>query len=368
MHLAVEANPEHVIINDETAIVRHSRRPAWGLALMLWEREGKRGYTFEDGAERTFKLEYCGLFARSAAPADVAAKLRLAVESAVQKTATLTGVAPKKRVDVPTLGEQVAVFHHQFADGMAGAAWQKSHRGAAGGRRLKRHRNAAVTEAQTLMARAELDELLAAGRYEVVLDRAHSVLTKSDLVTKSQLRPLDSARRSAALAIALRNYLYEADADGAHFDEFLRLLGRSSEGRISWPLMTALRALVNPDTDVCVKPSVFMAQARLVSPSLSNKSRPTGTMYNRWVAMAQDLRAQLAGSGVECADLLDVYDFVWLTLRPAARVLLLEVRDAAALDAPVVEAPTEADSEVPSNVTAMAADKTTPTPDEVEAA
>ncbi|MBL4685460.1 MAG: hypothetical protein JKY37_12770 [Nannocystaceae bacterium] len=144
------------------------------------------------------------------------------------------------------------------------------------------------------------------------------MLSNTDLVTKKQLEPLHSARRSSALALALRNYLYEPDADGAQFDEFLRRLGRSSSGRYSWPLMTALRALVRPETHICIKPSVFTRQAGLLSPSLTNKSRPTGSTYNRWLAMAQALRTQLTGLGVEPADMLDVYDFVWQTMRPAA--------------------------------------------------
>lgn len=315
MQLAVDT-AAHTNLHDGDTIVRHAKRPNWGLAVMLWERESKRGYRFEDGSTRTFMTKFCGFFSAADAPTEVAAMLLAARKE--QPSDPALKVAKRKKFETPLLEDQLAVFSAAHDNGFSGKGWLKNHRGASGGRRLKRHRDAAIAEAKTLLAKDALDDLLASGRYEVVVDRACAVLSNTDLVTKKQLEPLHSARRSSALALALRNYLYEPDADGALFDEFLRRLGRSSSGRYSWPLMTALRALVLPETHICIKPSVFMRQAGLLSPSLAKKSRPTGSTYNRWLAMAQDLRTQLAEMEVEPADMLDVYDFVWQTMRPAA--------------------------------------------------
>lgn len=337
MQLAVDQTPEHTNLHDDSAIVEHTRRAQWGPAVMLWEREGKRSYIFEDGTERTFKSEFCNLFATCEVSEEIATMLRASVKAPVAGKTGVRGTK-KKKVDVPTLAEQIGVFTRKYPDGFADPAWNKDVRGIAGRRRVKKHRDAAIAEAKTLLAKEELDSMLAAGRYEGVLERAVAVLAKTDLLTKKQLEPLATARPSSALALALRNYLYEADADGVRFDEFLRRLGKSSEGRYSWPLMTALRALVHPDREVCIKPSAFLSQARLLVPQLAKKSRPTGSTYNRWATMARELRDRLAEEGLEPADLFDVYAFIWTTLRPAAASELEAVRaeaKEAAVEAPV---------------------------------
>lgn len=311
-------------------IVRHERRPKWGLAVMIWEREGKRGYHFEDGSERAFAAEYCGMFKPEMAAPDTKAKLMAAFEKLSPKaTKKKKSAIPKKMQDVPGVEEQVAVFRLQFPEGLDGEAWKKKHRGVGAKRRIKRHRDSAIAHAAEALSKQALDDLLAAGNYAEVIDRASAVLAKSDLVTKKQLEPLSGANPSSALALALRNYLHEEDADGARFDQFARRLGRNSTGRCTWPLLTALRALVNPDSDVCIKPSVFTKQALAVDPTLSKKPRLNGANYNRWVALARELRALMAGAGLEPSDMLDVYDFVWLTLRPSASDLYEEARAAA---------------------------------------
>lgn len=310
-------------------IVRHSKRPRWGLAVRTWEREGKCGYVFEDGSERVFKIEYCGMFEPSEAHVDVAQRLWAATKAASaeaeKKMDPLLARRKKAKAEMPTFEEQVVMFYKVFPDGFADAAYRKKHRGGTG-RRVSRHRDPAIAEAKTLLAKEALDELLAAGRHDDVLSRAVEILGKTDFVTKRQLAPLREAKVTPVLAQALRDALHEPDPQGKYFDELLRTLGRASKGRIGWPLVTALRALVNPDDDVCVRPTVFLRQAVTLSPTLAKKTTPRGMIYNRWLAMVEELRARLAGSGLDAHDNHDVYEFIWLTLRPAAKKLLDEVR------------------------------------------
>ena len=325
--MQVAADATQPTLNPRT-IVRHEKRPRWGLAVMLWEREGKRGYHFEDGSERVFKSEYCGMFKPEMAAPETKARLMAAFDSLAPKTKTKKSAIPKKMRDVPGVEEQVAVFRLQFPEGFVGQGWQAKHRGADAKRRIKRHRDSAVAHAAEALSKEALDALLATGSYAEIIERASAVLAKTDLVTKKQLEPLTDANPSSALALALRNYLHEDDADGARFDEYARRLGRNSSGRCTWPLLTALRAVVNPDSDVCVKPSVFTKQALSIDPSLSKKPRLNGANYNRWVALARELRSLMAGAGLEAKDMLDVYDFAWLTLRPSAADLYEEARAA----------------------------------------
>jgi hypothetical protein len=40
---------------NEDALYRHKKREEWGVAVFLWERDGKRAFRFADGETRVFK-------------------------------------------------------------------------------------------------------------------------------------------------------------------------------------------------------------------------------------------------------------------------------------------------------------------------
>jgi hypothetical protein len=88
---------------------------------------------------------------------------------------------------------------------------------------------------------------------------------------------------------------------------------------VTWQLATAVPALVHPNEHFCVAPNVLTYQARWLAPTLKLSKTPGGQLYVRLLAMASMLIDELNGMGIEPRDLLDVHDFVALTLRPAAR-------------------------------------------------
>ncbi|MEM7155839.1 MAG: hypothetical protein AAF799_23515 [Myxococcota bacterium] len=333
MHVALDANanPTPTSTTATPQLFRHCKREDWGMAVLLWEREGKRGYRFEGGDERTFKEGYYHFFQPTAAIGDAAE--RLLASLAVEAKADPATARRAKRAATPTLVELIAVFHEEYAGGFGDAAWTSKVRGVGARRRAKKHREAAVAHAAELLAKEALDGLLASNDAAAVVERAVTVLKATDLVTKTQLAALASAAPTMGLAKALRDLMYEPDVDGAHFDRLARMLGRSPEGKVSWPLMTALRAVVDPAGDVVVRPSVFRAMAEVVMPSLSRRVRPHGGYYNRYVAMVRDLRDALVERGEAPRDLLDVYDFMWTVCRPAAAKVLVRVRQQAAREA-----------------------------------
>ena len=51
-------------------LYRHTRRDDWGVAVFLWERDGKRCYRFADGELRTFAQAFWNLLVPTQAPAD----------------------------------------------------------------------------------------------------------------------------------------------------------------------------------------------------------------------------------------------------------------------------------------------------------
>lgn len=326
----------------EQALYQHSKRKEWGLALLAWERDGKRGYQFEDGELRIFKEGYYQLLDEVEEvenKATIIAKLDAKRAGAAKKDdKKKRGGISSKAEDMPTPGEQVLVFTALFPGGFDDPKWIKDQRGE-GGRALKRHRDHAIKRAQEELAKDSLDALLDAGQSRSVIERACTVLDKTDLVSKAQVDPLRKASRDTRLAQALRDFLHGTDDVETRFAHLCRALATSTKKPPSWQLATALGSLVHPQEHVCVRPSVFALQALTMAPRLRPSKTPTSMAYVGYVKMSKAVIDQLIADGQTPRDLLDVHDFIWVTLRPAAKEVLEQIRiDAAANPPPPPEA------------------------------
>jgi hypothetical protein len=214
-----------------------------------------------------------------------------------------------------------------YPDGFGGDAWRKQHRGAKTKRRLKRHRDAALDDADDNLGADLLDRLLAQGAYAEVRDRVVGVVDRTDLVTTSHSKSLRDAQPSEELARALRDFIHGDATEGARFDRLRSALGRAGANGSSWPLLTGLRALTHPGEHVCVRPSVLKPQAKVMGHKRRLGTKPTPKSYARCLAVAEAVRDALTQRGHAPRDFLDVYDFVWVTMRPAARKELVQRRD-----------------------------------------
>lgn len=323
-------------------LYQHSKRKQWGLAVLAWERDGKRGYQFEDGELRAFPQQFWSLLVEAECPPDQAARLlaKLGRQSGAAKGGD--GKAKERQL---TFAEQLQVFLAEYPEGFAGAKWKDEHRGEGVPRRLKRHRDFAVAEAAELLSVEALDGLIAAGNHDEVARRLGEVVSGSDLVTRAQAEPIARAAASPDLSKGVRDFLYGGGELEARFDELCRLLLEAGRKQLSWPLVTAVPAVVRPDAHVAVRPTVLGKQAQWAHPRLRWAAKPDGKAYARILAMAHTVRDALAGAGHPPKDLLDVYDFMLVTLRPAATKILTDVRrrmdlheDAAPAPAPDDEA------------------------------
>ena len=74
-----------------------------------------------------------------------------------------------------------------------------------------------------------------------------------------------------------------------------------------------------------MRPSALRKQAAVFAPSRVYSRRPRRTAYDNYRRVAEATRERLEEEGYEPEDLLDVYDFIWATLRPAAAKKLEEL-------------------------------------------
>lgn len=300
-------------------LFRHSKRHQWGVAALVWERDGKRGYQFSDGKLRVFKEGYYGLFESAVAPGDGSAKAvtrlaRLARDSEL-------GVASR----LPTLRDQIALFRRDYPEGFRGEAWAKRQRGDKARKRLKRHRDPALADAARLLGAEVMRERLAQQAWKQLLADVDEVLGATDLLPRAQLNKLRKLEPSRSLAQALFRWLHVPAEDRDSRMRRFNQLGRELGAANSWQLITALAALVHPAEHICVRARVQSFQGKMLLSEFKVAARPSARDYERFCQVARSVRDELTEAGLPPRDMLDVHDFMWMTLRPAAREDLLAV-------------------------------------------
>jgi hypothetical protein len=304
----------------KTTLYRHTKRDQWGLAILAWEHEGKRGYQFEDGTLRVLKRGYYHLMCEVDRPADITQRVLGRLNRALGRHEA----GKKRNLDrLISFDDQLTLFRDEFPQGFRGEKWRKKMRGVDAGQQLKRHREPAVRAAQSLLAPESLTRMIEAGDFEAVLQELVRLLKQTNLVRPNQLGPLEiPPHRQERFALALRDLLH---GDGPFRDRFGRWV--QVLGPCSWELATTPAALHGPAEHVCVQPRSFRDQAVWMAPRLEHSKEPDAETYLRYHAMAGAVRAQLEEEGLQPADLLDVHDFICSTLRPAARKRLDERAD-----------------------------------------
>lgn len=311
------------------ALYQHTARAEWGLAILAWDRDGKRAFQFEDGQLRVFKRGYYELLEevdRSVgdARAVIADLNRQLGRSENRREREKAGTGGKALL---SFDDQVAIFSRLYPGGFQDEAWMADVRGGGDGRRLKRHRAPAIAEAAETLSVAELDRRIGEGDFAGVCEALAALFGGTDLVTSKRAKPLTTLgeEQQQRVATTLRDYLYGDDAFPLRHGRWLRTL-RSVYGKISWQIGTVVAALVHPAEHVCVRPSAFREQAAWMAPRLELPPSPAADVYQRLLEMAQAVRGKLEEAGLAPQDLVDVYDFMWTTLRPAARSVLDEAK------------------------------------------
>lgn len=299
--------------DDLPTLYSHTKRPQWGLAILAQRTGEKARYLFQDGRLRAFPTDFDHLVEPVDKPLDVAARV------AGQLSAQLDdgpAIRPVERDDRLSFDAQIAIFEHLHPDGFDDPRYIAMCR--RGSRRRKRQREPLVAEARAALSADAIGEAIERGEPTAVRDAAVALLAKCTAVRARDRRPLERLPEDRHLdfALTLHALLY---GDGDPFDRFTRYLAVidfDPDDRVTWPLATALPALVDPERHIAVKRSVFRKQAAWMAPRLVVGKIPNAGKYKRVLDMARAIRARLEEAGHSPRDLWDVHDFVWMTLRP----------------------------------------------------
>lgn len=304
--------------NQSQVLYRHRKCPQWGLAVLAWENIDKRGYQFEDGNLRVFKSGFYTLLEDVEPPADQSRRVLEFLNRTLGRSQAVAKAASRDVVLIP-FTDQVTYFKAQYPGGFLDKVWLEKIRGDGVARPLKRHRNPALARAKEQLSASALDRMIADQDHAGVINALTEVLEQTNLVTATKLKPLSSALHyhQQTIALAVRELLHGEEDFSPRFSSWV-----NSMGKPSWELATAPLALINPGEHICVKPSVFEQQALWLSPRLRHVRLPRGETYQHYLKMAVAIFEQLESAELKPQDLMDVYDFIDVTLRPATRKLL----------------------------------------------
>lgn len=297
---------------------------------MVWERENKRGYQFEDGEVRVFAEPYFGLLQPARHPDPVLRhqlRERAIVNGVLESVETSRGglVRTKPSAPKPELDDQVTVFEALYPEGFHGAKWTAQHRGRIEGRRLKRHVDPAIEEAAARLDASTLQTLIDEGRPGEVLQRFMEVVGNTDLATSKQLEGFRELSVDTELARAMHGFLHEQRRGDLGPMARLRLeLARLGYRKLPWTALTAARALLHPADHMVVRPANVRAQAKLIAPRLRIGPVPCAAEYSRCLELTMAVREHLTKAGLAPRDLFDVASFMRVTLAASAKPALIE--------------------------------------------
>ncbi|MFT5430347.1 MAG: hypothetical protein ACI9OJ_001021 [Myxococcota bacterium] len=317
---------------NSLALFEHTKRSQWGLAILAWEAPDTRGYQFQDGELRTFKLGYYQLLKEVDRPFSEAQvvhrELGAKLDLSIARKEIIAETAEKGKPNLMTVADQVMIFNHLFPNGFRGETWSKDVRGEGASRALKKYRDPAIKKAAELLNAERLNAAIAAGEFDQILDDATLVARTTSLVPASKdwsILKEFQGEGAEAFARALVDLLHGEANFGGRFARFAALL----EDGGGWIIVTLFLGLLNPDEHIIVRPSSFRQQAQWMAPRLRNATEPEAMSYVRFLGMAQRVREELVAADADPRDLIDVHDFIWHTMRPSARKMLPELKKAA---------------------------------------
>lgn len=335
MHQTDSKAEEHNTKTEE-ALYYHSKRRDWGLALLAWDREDKRGYHFEDGKLRVFKKGYFGLLERVDAPLEDTERVAAALRRRLGWREQARMVAPKRSAENVPFEYQLKLFKKIYPKGFNGSKWAKEKRGIDTTRRLQRHRNMSLVEARKHLCRSNLNKHIQNEDFATIIETMLEIGNTTNLVTKSKLRALEQLSEEGTRDIGERVFelLHGEGQFAIRFERFIDALERATGGRPSWQLATVLISLFFPREHVCVKATTLRRQAACIGRRLTISAMPNAPMYERLRTITLDIFQRLRDAGYTPRDILDVYDFMETTLSPKAmkRIEAMKASDSAHAD------------------------------------
>ncbi len=304
---------------SDLPLFNHTARKDWGVAVLVREEGGKRAYVFEDGEERTMASGYHQLMRRVESP-NVDQRAFYEKQRAVLARREKAS-ASSSPSDGRSFLDQLEKLHETYPAGLADPKWLADNRGEGVEARAPKHRDALGKEAQEKLSPAALDALVKGQNFAQVWDTVLSVLSHTDLVPAAQLKKPKGLKEEGmrGLALAVRELLHGKTPYEQRFDAFLTAFAAVYGEQARWELATGPSAVYNSADQICVHPTAFKQQVKVMGGRGSAPARATSAAYTRFLSVARLVSNKLKEQNQEPRDMFDVYDFIKMTSGPGPK-------------------------------------------------
>ena len=164
--------------------------------------------------------------------------------------------------------------------------------------------------------RETIHKLLAAGRHSEIAARAVAIEARTNLLfsfEKMALRYAKSAAGARAFAQGLYDFLHGSPDMETRFNRWCDVvagLPRRQTRVLTWPVVTVLGFIGQPQAHIFLKPTVTREAARRYGIPFDYQSRPSWETYASLLALARAVRKDLRD--LRPRDMIDVQSFLWI--------------------------------------------------------
>lgn len=170
---------------------------------------------------------------------------------------------------------------------------------------------------QELLGRERLGTLLKGGEHLAIARLATGIESRTNLLFSFEKMALRDAVKSEAGAVVfsegLWDFLYGHGTDQARFERWLACVGslpRRQTRVLTWPVVTVVGFIAQPDRHVFLKPNVTRAAAKAYGFEFDYASRPNWGTYQSLLAFAERVRREQRE--LRPRDMVDLQSFIWV--------------------------------------------------------
>ena len=173
-----------------------------------------------------------------------------------------------------------------------------------------------------LLGDAQLDKLLGAGEISTIVERILKIVRSLNkmMLSRYEMMALNDGLKDVAAATryaeSISGLLGAEDTNAELFDKTAAavsgLQAEKGKARVfTWPTVTLLPFLADPDRFMFLKPKVTKTAAERLGFDLLYTSTPNWGTYSRLLDMSRLLMQSLKPLGAR--DLIDVQSYIWMT-------------------------------------------------------
>ena len=170
---------------------------------------------------------------------------------------------------------------------------------------------------EELLGRDQLRALLKAGEHVEIARRAASIESRTNLLFSFEKMALRDAVKSPvgadAFAEGLWDFLYGHGGDRARFERWIQTVGslpRRQTRVLTWPVVTVIGFIAQPDRHIFLKPNVTRVAAKAYGVDFQYASRPNWETYQSLIAFAEKVRRDQRD--LKPRDMIDLQGFIWV--------------------------------------------------------